>query len=188
MSVVGREGGKIAGSRLEARYERVPGGVIKNAVEDLCVVCDIVHVGMEDLPINRSELIAVPEKTANLSDGVYSSGASKVGPEVLTDVFHGVDTDTVGTVRANKVLDPAVQTRDIVFILRVGICQRQICVTEPALLDVSLVVVVGDEALGMEVRFGVERVEIAERRRVGGIDEMVDDDINHEVHRAVMKG
>lgn len=103
-------------------------------------------------------------------------------------MLDSVNTDTIGTVSADEVLDPAVQTRDIGVILSVGVCQRQAGITEPALLDVSLVVVVGDEALGVEVRLGVEGIEVAESRRVGGIDEMVDDDINHEVHRAVMKG
>lgn len=97
-------------------------------------------------------------------------------------MLDSVNTDTIGTVRADEVLDPAVQTRNIGVILSVGVCQRQAGITEPALLDVSLVVVVGDEALGVEVRLGVEGIEVAESRRVGGIDEMVDDDINHEVH------
>jgi hypothetical protein len=97
-------------------------------------------------------------------------------------MFHSINAYAIDAVIPDESLDPIVVSIDDLIILRVHVDESELVISEPALLDLGLVVVVHDETLRMEIRFLVERIERGKGGRgiFGG--EMVNDDIDHQVH------
>ena len=118
----------------------------------------------------------------DLADRECAGGRDEVWPEVLANVLDGVYADAIDAVVADKTLDPRVHRRHDVVVLRVQIHERYVLVSEPALLDVGLVRVVGDEALRVEVGLSRERREVGVVWGVGAGHHVVHDDVYHQVH------
>ncbi len=137
-------------------------------------VCQLTSVGRE-----VARLIV-----QNLRNGEHARSLRKVRPEVLPDMLDGINPDPIYAILAHKVLDPRIHRLHDLVIFGVQVREGQLRVPKPALLDVSLVVVVRDEAFRMEFRLVGEGCEAREVGRVRGGNKVVDDDVDHEVHSA----
>ena len=165
----------------EARNEREPVGVVQDSRE-------VLGVGA-----NVDGLVG-----QNFTNSPDTSAILETSPEVLADVLDRVDTNTVDAVVADHVVDPVVPEVDNGLVFGVDVRQRQARVAEPALLDTSLVACVGrrvrvvrgvDETFGVERRFRRKRRRV--ERRVGGRirrrGQVIDDNVDHEVHVAFVQ-
>ena len=92
------------------------------------------------------------EGKTNLAHCEHPSGACKIWPKVLPDVFDGVDSETVNLVLIDQSLDPRIQTRYDIGILGIYICEGNCIIAKPALLDVCLITIVCNKAKSVKVR------------------------------------
>lgn len=118
-------------------------------------------------------------------NSIDAGGLCKGGPEILANMFDSIDSQTVDGIRLDNVRDPSIPRVNNIIILRVHISKGQVCITEPALLNSSLVIVIVgslNETFCMEIVLGVERGETRKIGRVGSGSHVVDDDINHQIH------
>ena len=124
----------------------------------------------------------------HFADGIDTGRSSERRPKVFPDVFDSVDTKTIDTVILHQRFNPADERSRDPWVLRIDIRQNKRVVTQPTLFDVRLIVVVRNQTPGMEIAGLVERVERSKGgRRVGG-SEVVDYNINHEVHISSVQG
>lgn len=103
-------------------------------------------------------------------------------------MLHRINADAIGAVVFYHARDPRIKELDDRVVLGVDVSKGYARVAEPALLDVRLVVVVGDPAEWMEVGLRVERRKegVVRRQRICG--HVVYDNVEHEVHAAVVEG
>lgn len=101
-----------------------------------------------------------------------------------------VNTNAVKRVVLDELRNPRVVSADNCRVLGVDIRKRQVRVTQPALLDCRLVVEVVsglNEVFGVVLGRLVEGREDGEVGRVFGCRDVVDDDIDHQVHVAFVQ-
>lgn len=124
-----------------------------------------------------------------LAQSVHSSGSSEVRPEVFSDMFDSINSKSIDIVGRDQVGDPCIQGRNNSRVFRVDICQCDGGIPKPALFNISLVSVVRDEALSVEVRHVRERGDGSEVEtwRESSDGHVVHDDIEHEVHAPFVK-
>lgn len=104
-------------------------------------------------------------------------------------MFDGVDPDTVRGIVTNQIFDPTIQRRDNRRVFRIDVCKHQFLIPQPALLDIGLIVVIGYEALRVEIGLGVERLEVGcELGWVRVADKMVHNDVEHKIHATFVEG
>lgn len=74
-------------------------------------------------------------------------------------MFCGINPEPINTVFLHKVLDPSVHRIDNGGVLGIEIEKRNRIIAQPALLNIGLVIVIGDETLSMERRLGAKGLE-----------------------------
>lgn len=142
-----RNVGQRSGCAVEGGIDRVEQRVVENAVHRVVLVGgDVGGISVQDF-----------------SDGMNTRGAYEIGPEVLSNMLDGVDSDGIEVIRRNERLYPSVVRADNGGILGVDVWESNVLVTQPASLDLSLIRVILDPAEAVEVSRGdVERA-------VGGV-------------------
>jgi len=102
-------------------------------------------------------------------------------------VLHGIDAYAIDAIVPDKCLNPVVVSADDVIFLRVHVDQSEFVIPKPALLNLGLIVVVRDQALGMEIRLLVERIERGEGGRRIFRGKVVYHDVKHQVHISLVQ-
>lgn len=116
-----------------------------------CVSAGVRDIIAEDLLLVKNDPLASQREQIHLSKSKHPGRRDKAWPEIFPNMFDSVDPDAVDIVVRHQFLDPVVQGLDYLFIFCVEVWKRKTGIPEPAFLDVCLVVVVGDEALGVVV-------------------------------------
>ena len=120
----------------------------------------------------------------DLAEREHARSLRERRPEVLPHVHDRVDAQPVDGVRLHQIPHPRIERVHDAVVLRVDVREGHGLVPEPALLDVGLVLVVVDEALGVEVRLRGEGLVDVVVWGVGRGRHVVDDDVDHEEHVA----
>jgi hypothetical protein len=102
-------------------------------------------------------------------------------------VFDSIYSDSVGAIVANDTLHPAVEHSDNILVFRIDVDQSDIGIAQPALFDFCLIAIVDDPTLCMEIRLLIQWHERAKRRWKGSRCQVIDDDVYHEIHAALME-
>ena len=102
-------------------------------------------------------------------------------------MLHSIDAYAIDAVIPDESLNPIVVSTDDLIILGVHVDQGELVIPEPALLNLGLVVEVRDQTFRVEIRFLVERNERGKGRRGILRGEMVNHDIDHQVHVPLMQ-
>lgn len=97
-----------------------------------------------------------------LTHAEHPSTRDKIRPEILSDMLRRVYSDPVDAILRYQVLDPGVHGRHNGGIFGVEVQKRETHISQPALLHIGLIVVVGNEALGVVIRLGGERGQSCE--------------------------
>lgn len=103
-------------------------------------------------------------------------------------MFDSIDPQAVRVVRAYEILNPAVQGVDDGLVFGIDIREWNIVITEPALLYVSLVIIIRYEAKRVEVCLYIEgrqAIEFHIRWRREGCH-VIYNNIQHEIHATIM--
>lgn len=87
----------------------------------------------------------------DLAYGVDPGASGEGRPKVFPDVLDGVDTKAIDTIFLDQRLDPSGERPGDRRVFRIDVRQGNAFVTQPTLFDVRLVVVIGDQAIGMKV-------------------------------------
>lgn len=153
------------------------------------VVLHVVgHTGEEVPGLVTAEVTRVTGQ--DLTEGEDTGGVDEAGKELIVDVLGGVDAETVNGVIRNELPDPVAELSNDRLGFGGQISESNAVGVEPAVLVVGRVGPVGDVAVRVEVSLVVEGVELGvvelRRHRVELLDHVVDDDIDHDVHSAVV--
>ena len=139
--------------------------VVHHPVDISLVRASIRWVAMQDLAhrINSGSLaVPLPKVLFDMLDCVKTKSIDYfLSPQRPTELR----IDVLTSVIANKILDPIIPDRPDLSLFRVKISQRDNIISQPAVLNLGLVVVVADLAVGVEVGGRVEGVEGGEVSR-----------------------
>lgn len=74
-------------------------------------------------------------------------------------MFCGINPEPINTIFLHKILDPSIHRIDNGGVLGIEIEKGDRIIAQPALLNIGLVIVIGDETLSMERGLGAKRLE-----------------------------
>lgn len=97
-------------------------------------------------------------------------------------MLHSIDTYAVDAVVPNESLDPVIVSVDNIIVLCVHVDQREFIIPEPTLLNLGLIVVISDQAPRVKIGLLVERVERGKGGRRVFRGEVINHDVDHQVH------
>lgn len=118
----------------------------------------------------------------DLSDSEYTRVRCESWPKVLSNIVCGGNAQSINVVLASEVLHPAVQHIDNEGALRIEIGEKNLSVSNPAVLELPLVCRIVDRTLTVVVCLVHERKEV---RYIGGCGvggHIVHVDVQHEEH------